>query len=171
MSNIRVDEVDRAILEVMQVDARTPIEEIGRTVNLSPSATHRRIQRLRDLRVIEAEVAIVNPKALNRRSMMIVELTIDRDNPEDLFDLRRWITQEPAVQQCWYVTGQADFILVVTARDMDEYDQLIERLLAENHNVNRFSTSVVLKTTKRGWSLPTNISDNLAEQEDTYTIT
>jgi len=171
LSNIRVDKVDRAILGVVQVDARVPIEELGRKVGLSPSATHRRVQRLRDNGVIQAEVAIVNPKALNRPAVMIVELTIDRDNPADLVGLRSWIRNEPVVQQAWYVTGQADFILVVTAQDMEDYDRFIQRLLSENHNVNRFTTAVALNTTKRGLTLPTDLVVQDGAAEDTFTLT
>lgn len=169
MSNFRVDKIDRAILGVLQRDARVPMEELGRRVGLSPSATHRRVQRLRDHGVIRAEVAIVNPKALGQPAVMIVELTIDRDNPAELVDLRSWIRNEPMVQQAWYVTGQADFVLVVTAQDMEDYDRFIQRLLSENHNVNRFTTAVALNTTKRGLTLPTDLVVRDGGAEETFT--
>lgn len=152
---ISLDDVDREILALLQIDCRRSAEEIGAEVGLSASAAHRRTQRLRDSRVIVSEVAVIDPIAVGRPMVMVVQLSIDREGPGHLAVLRAWIVAEPAIQQCWYVTGEADFILVVTVRDMDDFDQLIQRLLAENRNVRMFRTSVALSTTKRGLTMPT----------------
>jgi DNA-binding Lrp family transcriptional regulator len=61
------------------------------------------------------------------------------------------------VQQAWYVTGDGDYVLVVTARDVEGYDALMQRLVAENSNVRRFRTRVSLSTLKRGLAVPTEV--------------
>ena len=61
---------------------------------------------------------------------------------------------EPQVQQCYYVTGEADFILICTARDMQDFEALTHRLFFEDSNVRRFRTSVSMERTKVGLSLP-----------------
>lgn len=138
----------------MQRDARLTAGQIGERVGLSASAAHRRLQRLWRARVIEAQVAVVDPKSAGRPLVMIVGLEIERERPEDLHELKRWLSAEPAVQQAWYVTGDADFTLVITARDTEDYDAFMQRLVAENRNVRKFKTSVVLSTLKRGLSVP-----------------
>lgn len=104
--------------------------------------------------MIEAQVAVVNPKAAGRPLVMIVGLEIERERPEHLFELKRWLANEPAVQQAWYVTGDADFTLIITAQDTEDYDQFMQRLVAENRNVRKFKTSVALSTLKRGLVVP-----------------
>lgn len=59
------------------------------------------------------------------------------------------------MQQCWYVTGEADFVVVVSARDMEEFDDVMQRLVANNSNVLNFHTSVAISTVKRGMSVKT----------------
>jgi Lrp/AsnC family transcriptional regulator, leucine-responsive regulatory protein len=64
------------------------------------------------------------------------------------------IAKTDAVQQAWYVTGCGDLLLVVTAKSIEDFDALMERLMTENRNVRKFTTSVALKTLKRGLAVP-----------------
>lgn len=79
---------------------------------------------------------------------------MERERPELLTQLRRWLFEEPNVQQAFYVTGEADFMLVVTAPDTETYDALMTRMVTENPNIRRFTTNVALGLVKRGSSIP-----------------
>lgn len=68
--------------------------------------------------------------------------------------LRRWIADQPAIQEAWYVTGDIDYILIVSAKDIDEYESLMTTMVEDNKNVKRFTTRVALGTLKRGLALP-----------------
>ena len=151
---MRLDAFDRKILAQLQADARKPAEAIGASVGLSASAVQRRIARLRDNGVIAAEVAVLEPKRIGRPLTMIVDLEVERERAELLAALKRWIAREPAIQQAWYVTGDGDYVLVVSARDVEDYDALMQRLVSDNPNVRRFRTRVALGTLKRGLALP-----------------
>jgi len=149
-----LDEFDRRILELVQRDSRQPAEVIGAAIGLSASAVQRRLIRLRQSGVILNEIAIVNPKAVNLPLTLIVDVELERERPELLQSFRAWIAAEPAVQQAWYVTGDGDYVLIITARDIETYDALMQRLTAENSNVRKFRTRVALGTLKRGLVLP-----------------
>ena len=149
-----LDKLDRRILALLQRDARLPAETIGAEVGLSASAVQRRLARLREDGIITGEVAVVDPRSVGRPLTMIVDLVVDGDRKELVAGLKHWIEREPAVQEAWYVTGDEDYVLVVTARDVDAYEQMMQRLLAENANVRRYRTRVVLGTLKRGLTLP-----------------
>lgn len=58
------------------------------------------------------------------------------------------------MQQAYYVTGEADFVMIVTAPDTEAYDALMSRLVADNANVKRFTTNVALGLVKRGLTIP-----------------
>ena len=149
-----IDDLDRKILCILQEDARRSAESIGTDVGLSASAVQRRIARLREDGVITAEVAIVDPKCVGRSLTMIVDIEVERERPELMAVLKRWIAAEAAIQEAWYVTGDGDFVLIVCMRDVEDYDALMQKLVAENPNVRRFRTRVALGTLKRGCALP-----------------
>jgi Lrp/AsnC family leucine-responsive transcriptional regulator len=145
-----MDRFDKQILAMLQADADLTSEQLAARVALSPSAIQRRVRRMKDDRVIERMVAVVDPKTLGPLAFFVVGLQIERERPELLTQLRRWLREEPQVQQAFYVTGDADFILIVTAPDMDSYENLMSRLMTENVNVRRYTTNVSLGLVKRG---------------------
>jgi DNA-binding Lrp family transcriptional regulator len=148
------DKFDRRILALLQDDARISAEAIGAAVGLSASAVQRRIARLREDGVIRAEVAIVDARSVGRPLCVIVDVEIERERPELLAELKQWIVAEAAIQEAWYVTGEGDYVLIVSARDMDDFDALMRRLIAANGNVKRFRTRVALASLKRGLKVP-----------------
>ena len=149
-----LDKFDRRILAIVQRDARRSAEMIGADNGLSASAVQRRMARLREDGVIVAEVALVDPRSVDRRLTVIADLEVERERPELLASLRQWIAAEPAIQQAWYVAGDSDYVLVVTARDVGDYDALMQRLVTANANVKRFRTRVALDTLKRSMAVP-----------------
>jgi Lrp/AsnC family leucine-responsive transcriptional regulator len=152
--SIAPDETDAAILRIMQQDARTTIETIAHRVGLSVSSAQRRLKRLRDEKMILGEVAILDPKRTGNAVTMLVELELERDRPELLPALHQWIAKAPEVQQAWSITGRGDYMLVVLSTSIEAFDALMERMLGDNRNIRKFTTSVVLKTLKRGLAVP-----------------
>jgi Lrp/AsnC family leucine-responsive transcriptional regulator len=149
-----LDKSDRRILSILQKDARRSAELIGADVGLSASAVQRRIVRMREEGIITAEVAVVDPKRAGRPLTMIVDVEVERERPELLASLKQWIAVEPCIQEAWYVTGAGDYVLIVAARDVDDFEALMQRLVTDNANVRRFQTRVALSTLKRGMLVP-----------------
>jgi Lrp/AsnC family transcriptional regulator, leucine-responsive regulatory protein len=147
-------ETDLAILRIVQTDARTTIETIAHRVGLSVSSAQRRLQRLREEKVILSEIAILDPKRTGSPVTMLVELELERDRPELLPAFHHWIAKVAEVQQAWYVTGRGDYTLVIVCASIEAFDALMERMVSDNRNIRKFTTSVVLKTLKRGLALP-----------------
>ncbi|HTC27716.1 MAG TPA: Lrp/AsnC family transcriptional regulator [Dyella sp.] len=155
---MELDKLDRRLLAILQKDARRPAELMGADVGLSASAVQRRIVRMREEGVITAEVALVDPKQAGRPLTMIVDVEVERERPELLASLKQWIAAEPCIQEAWYVTGAGDYVLIVAARDVDDFEALMQRFVADNPNVRRFQTRVALSTLKRGMFVPMDLS-------------
>lgn len=149
-----LDSFDRRILDIVQRDGELTADALGARVGLSPSAALRRLRRLKAEGIITATVAVVDPAAVDKPTFFVVALEIERERPELLAQLRRWFADEDQVQQVYYVTGSADFVLIITAPDVDSYDALMGRMIADNANVRRFTTNVVLGIGKRGLFVP-----------------
>lgn len=151
---MELDRFDRQLLNLVQEDAGQTAERMAEQVELSPSAIQRRLRRLREEGVILRETAVVDPKSVGSPTFFVVSVQVERERPELLTQLRKWLAGEPHVQQAFYVTGEADFVLIVTAPDAETYDALMSRLVGENPNVKRFTTNVALSVVKRGLSVP-----------------
>lgn len=149
-----LDRFDRQLLTLVQQDAALTAEQLAEHVSLSPSAIQRRLKRLREQGVIQRQIAVLDAAAVGRPTTFIAGLQVQSERPELMARLRAWLDAEAAVQQAFYVTGEADFVLVVTAPDATTYEALMARLLADNPNVRRYTTQVAMGVLKRGLTLP-----------------
>ncbi|HEY8382870.1 MAG TPA: Lrp/AsnC family transcriptional regulator [Microvirga sp.] len=149
-----LDEFDRKILALLQADAAMPQRLIGEAVHLSPSAVNRRIAAMQEAGVILKQTAIVDPARVGRSITIIVEVTLENERLDLLDAVRRRLVACPAVNQVYYVTGDADFVAVMTVRDMSEYEHLTRQLFFTEGNVKRFRTMVVMDRAKVGLEVP-----------------
>lgn len=157
MNQELVDSFDVAILAILQSDNLTPQREIAERVHLSPAAVQRRIRRLQDSGVIAGNAAVLNPDALGRPLTIFIEVQLVNELDALTAGFRARVAQEEAVQQCYSVTGQTDYLLIVTAADMQEYQALTKRLFEGDQNIQRFVTSIALATLKRSLRLPLSL--------------
>lgn len=149
-----LDPFDLKILRILQRNNLTSQRDIAQQVNLSPAAVHRRIQRLQETGIISRQAAVLVPEKVGRPITLIVEVSVESERIEALSDLKRVFAAAPEVQQCYYVTGEVDFVLVLTVASMQEYQVLARRLFAENANVTWFKTIVALDRVKVGLEVP-----------------
>ncbi|KKW68027.1 AsnC family transcriptional regulator [Lampropedia cohaerens] len=159
--NKNFDEIDRQLLALLQDDASLTNVALARRVGVSPATCLRRVQRLRELGVIERQVAIVNPWALAEATgqppglMCVVEVSLEQQAAEHLQAFEALAVAQPQVQQCWRVASGPDFVLVVQAPTMAQYQEFAERVFTQHANVRnvkaffatrraKFSTAVAL---------------------------
>jgi DNA-binding Lrp family transcriptional regulator len=156
---MELDRFDRQLLNLVQEDAAQTAERLAEQIGLSPSAIQRRLKRLHEEGVIAREIAIVDSKSVGSPTSFIVSLQVERERPELLAQLRQWLAAQPHIQQVFYVTGEADFVLVVTAADTESYDSLMSQMMTANPNVKRFTTNVALSVVKRGLTIPVPLGE------------
>lgn len=152
----QLDEFDLKLLDALQRNSRLTADELAKQVSLSPSSVQRRLRRLRAERIIDAEVAIILPDTVGRNLTVIVEVTLDTDRSQVVEEFERAIKAAPEVMQGYYVTGKADFVLIVTAKNMQDYEEFADRFLARRRYVKHFHTSVVMRRVKWGVTVPVN---------------
>ena len=148
---LTLDKIDIKLLNLLQRDASATNARLADSVGLSPSSCLRRIRRLK---ASERVVAIVNPAKTGRVLKALVTVELNRHGEQHMqrfFDLVR---QEPAVAQAYAVTGDADIALQLRLRDMQEYDELCQRLFQDQTNVARYVTMMIIRTAKDETALP-----------------
>ena len=151
---VALDRLDKAILKILQSDNKTPQRTIAEMVSLSAPAVQRRIKRMEELGVIHANIAVVNPAKIGQSITIFVQVEMESERTDLYESAKRSFSNAPEVQQCYYVTGEADFMLVVTVNSMSDYEALTRRLFFENNNVKRFRTFVAMDRVKVGMSVP-----------------
>lgn len=149
-----LDNFDRRILEILQRDNKTPQREIARAVNLSAPAVQRRIRRMEDAKIILANTAMVDPVSVGLPITILVEVEMENEQAEKYDAVKRAFMATPEIQQCYYVTGECDFILVINVSTMTEYEALTRKLFFSNNNVKRFRTFVTMDRVKVGATIP-----------------
>lgn len=151
-----LDRFDRAILEIMQKSNQVTAEVIAQSIGRSAGAVQRRIKRLRETGIIESDVSIVSQEALGRPMTFILQVTLEQERL-DLYDkFKKLAKNNPQVQQCYYITGSSDFIIIVTTADMASYEKFTSEFLFSNPDVKNFITNTVVSKVKTGAYIPTN---------------
>ncbi|MGH1517275.1 Lrp/AsnC family transcriptional regulator [Chryseobacterium sp. JK1] len=149
-----LDHFDLSILEILQKNNLTPQRDIGDRIGLSAAAVQRRIKRMRETGFIKADVSIIDTEKLNHSVTIIVEVFLERDKIDLIDQAQTLFTAAPEVQQCYYVTGESDFVLVIVVSSMKEYEQLTRRIFYSNENIKHFRTLVSMNTVKSGLEIP-----------------
>jgi len=130
-----LDDLDRRILNILQVDASHTNAELAELVHISPPTCLRRVRQLRENGVIERQVAIVAPDKVGSRLSAIVEITLDVQAADRMDEFESVVADEAAVLQCYRVSPGPDFVLVVQVADMPAYHALAHRLFTTHSNV------------------------------------
>ncbi|SDF18676.1 Lrp/AsnC family transcriptional regulator [Chitinophaga filiformis] len=148
-----LDEYDKMLLRQLQQNNKITADELASVVNLSASAVQRRLKRLRDEKIIEADVAIISPVVAGISITCIVELILLEGNSKAIDGFKAKMQQCTEVMQCYYVTGTYDFVLIVNTTDMKHYEEFSKKWLMDNPNVKHFYTHVVMDKVKVGYSV------------------
>ena len=156
---MRLDELDAKILAVLQGNNRTGSEELGAIVGLSATAVQRRLKRLRAEGVIEADVSIIRPRDVGRPIAMFVSVSLERERTDIVDRFKQSIRRTPEVMNGYYVTGEADFVLIVTARSMEDYEAFTRKFFYENPDIKGFKTMVIMDRVKVGFAIPIEVDD------------
>lgn len=143
-----LDEFDKKLLNQLQQNNRTTAEELGKMLNLSTSAVQRRLKRLRQDKIIEADISVVSPHVIGMGVTCIVEVSLELGNSKEIDNFKTLLSGCKEVMQCYYVAGSFDFIIIVNAKDMQDYEQFSKKYLMDNSSVRQFCTHVVLDKVK-----------------------
>lgn len=149
-----LDDIDCRILRVLQKSGRISNSELSEHVHLSPSACHRRVQRLEAEGVIARYVALLDPRRLDRPSTVFVEITLNAQSEEVLDAFEREVALIPDLLECHLMAGTADYLLKISARDTDDFARIHRRYLARLPGVAQMHSSFSLRTVWQTTALP-----------------
>jgi len=149
-----LDSTDRRLLSALQRDGRLSNAQLSEQVNLSPSACHRRVQRLEREGWITGYVALLDPRKMDRPTTVFVEITLSGQADEVLDAYEKAVARVPEVLECHLMAGTADYLLKVVAQDTDDFARIHRRHLATLPGVAQLQSSFALRTVRQTTALP-----------------
>jgi Lrp/AsnC family leucine-responsive transcriptional regulator len=158
MEQIDLDATDLQLLEHLQNDSSRSNLDLAALVRISPPTCLRRVKRLRELGLIEREIAVLSVDKMSavvgHGLCAIVEITLDRQDSAALDAFEARVIADDAVQQCYRVSPGPDFCLVVHATHMPDYLAMVQRLFTADANVRNVKTFFSIKRSKFGARVP-----------------
>ncbi|MDL0429818.1 Lrp/AsnC family transcriptional regulator [Marinobacter sp. TBZ242] len=152
---VKIDRIDRNLLEQLQRDGSLTNQELADKVGLSPSPCLRRVRALEDAGVIVRKVTILDHKKLGLSLTAIILIGMDRHTPERFAEFEKQVGEYPEVQECYLITGQdADYMLKVVVPDMDHYHHFLLNRITRIQGVSGVHSSFVLRRVIDSTALP-----------------
>lgn len=149
-----LDSTDRRILGVLQKAGRISNAELSERVNLSPSACHRRVQRLEAEGYIKDYVALLDARKMGCPTTVFVEITLSGQADEVLDAFEREVARVPDVLECHLMAGKSDYLLKVVAENTEDFARIHRQYLARLPGVQGMQSSFALRTVFKTTALP-----------------
>ena len=151
---IELDDIDRRLLRALQRKGRMSNGELSEEANLSPSACHRRVQRLEQEGLIRDYVALLDARKLGVPTTVFVEIGLQGQTEEILDAFEKAVARIPDVLECHLMAGSADYLLKLVAEDTDDFARIHRQYLTRLPHVARMQSSFALRTVFRTTALP-----------------
>jgi Lrp/AsnC family leucine-responsive transcriptional regulator len=149
-----MDALDRRILREVQRDCSASAAELADRCATTESTALRRLKRLRTTGVIRSEVAVVDGPKVGLGLLLFVQFRLEREDGSAVSALTERIAKHPNVLQFHFVTGTSDYIVLLTARTMADYDAFLQEHLVSDPLVVMSDTNVVIRSFKMTTVLP-----------------
>lgn len=154
MLNNQLDKEDLQILELLQQDAHMTHKEIGSRLHKSVSPINVRVKRLEAEGYIKRYVAIVDPVKIGRGLIVYTQVQVKEHSQQTLTAFQREAIKLPEVLECYHMSGSFDFLLRITIRDMNAYNDLLMSKLSKLPDVGNMQSFFVLSAAKQETAYP-----------------
>ncbi len=149
-----LDRYDRLILEALQQDGRMSNVQLAQAVNLSESATLRRVRALEESGMIDRYAALLNQAEAGLSGNVFVHIGLHREEDSELAAFEEAVRSIPEVMECYLMTGEFDYLLRVVVADMADFERLHKEALTRLPGVARVNSSVAIRTVQKKTELP-----------------
>lgn len=153
---INLDKIDFKILRILQENAKITNLQLSGEVGLSPAPTLERVKKLENAKLIKGYYTEVDEEALGIGIKAIIQITLTRQVENAISNFKKQINQMPEIMECYQVTGNADYILIVMLKDIRDFESLISTRLSKMEEIGQMQTMMILSKVKDSKVLPLN---------------
>jgi DNA-binding Lrp family transcriptional regulator len=154
----KLDKTDLKIIEILQKSSKITNLDLSKKIGLSPAPTLERVKKLESSGVIKSYHARIDQRklGLNVNTFVLVSLDWKRAKTHESFLSK--IEDIDEISECYIITGEADFIIKITCKDLQAYEELLFKKLSQIEEVERLKTLMTLSTSKKSELLPFDYS-------------
>lgn len=154
---IKLDRIDRRILNQLQEHGRLSIVELAHRVNLTKTPCAQRVRRLEQDGIIRGYRADLDPEQLGAGNVLVVLVTMEKTSEDALDRFNRAVRLIPEVQGCYMVAGNFDYLLKVRTHDISHYRDVLVQQIGRLPNVHQTHSFVVMELVKDDVTVPVPI--------------
>ncbi|HEX2492303.1 MAG TPA: Lrp/AsnC family transcriptional regulator [Steroidobacter sp.] len=145
---IELDKIDRQILRILQRNNQITNLALAEKIKLSPPTCLKRVRRLREEKIIAADVSLLDPALVGKSLFVLIEVVLERQSEQLQQAFEKKMERADEVMQCYMVSGHTDFIVVAQLSDMNAYHQFVRRTLTNDTNIRNFRSLFAMSRTK-----------------------
>lgn len=153
---INIDKIDFKILRILQENAKITNLQLSSEIGLSPAPTLERVKKLENAKLIKGYHAELDEEALGIGIKAIIQITLTRQIENAISNFKKEISKIPEIMECYQVTGNADYILIVMLKDIRDFESLISTRLSKMEEIGQMQTMMILSKIKDSKVLPLN---------------
>lgn len=154
MSGIKLDQIDRKVLEILQTNAKITNAQLSKEIGLSPAPTLERVKKLETSGIIQSYHAQLNRERVGLGVTTFVQVSLVGHKKQVTESFVNAVREIPEIIECHHITGSGDFLLKVIAKDISSYQELMLEKINEIEEVANTQTMVILSTFKESKVLP-----------------
>ena len=152
--NHNLDKIDLKILKILQENAKITNLQLSSEIGLSPAPTLERVKKLEASQLIRGYYTQLDNEALGIGISAVILITLTRQVENAINNFRKEIAKVPEIMECYQVTGNADYVLIVMMKDIRAFEELISQKLSKMEEIGQMQTMVVLSKPKESHVLP-----------------
>ncbi|MBW8051268.1 MAG: Lrp/AsnC family transcriptional regulator [Cytophagales bacterium] len=145
-----IDNIDHKILNILQKNGRITNAGLASEIGLSPASTLERVRKLEDSGIIKSYHAKLDTNKLGLGIIAFIQVKLVRQRKDIFESFIGNIVDFDEIIECFHTTGSCDFILKITTRDMNSFQELLVQKLGEIEEIEKMETMVILSTYKDG---------------------
>ena len=151
---LKLDEIDRRILTILQKNAKITNAQLSQDIGLSPAPTLERVKKLEQSGLVKSYHAELDTDMLGLGVQMFVQVMLKGHNKQNIDIFMDAIRDVPEVIECHHITGSADLLLKVISRDISSYQKFMLESISEIEVVDNLQSMVILSTLKDSKEMP-----------------
>jgi len=152
--NIKLDNTDRKILEILQLNAKITNAQLAKDISLSPAPTLERVKKLENSGIIKSYHASLDKEKIGLGVSTFVLVTLKGHNKANIDLFTNAIDEIPEVIECHHITGSSDFMLKIISHDIAAYQRLMLEKISEIEVIDGLQSMVILSTFKEIKAIP-----------------
>ncbi len=151
---MKLDPIDKKILQHLQVDSKITNKELSNKLNLSVTAIFERIKRLEKNAVVSKYVALINPAGVEKNFMVFCQIKLIQHTKSYMLKFEAEVEKLPEVLECYHVSGEYDYILKILVKDMEAYREFMVTKLTALEHIGSTQSTFIISPVKSTTAIP-----------------